>query len=170
MKTKLTPVFNDGMPREVAVAILSEPKAKLTNAFRKTCKRAMEKHYIAPPPQPLPEGADALRKWHTFSLAQLLKWGKRCKSRRRIAQDHYVRLVGLNEPTQAQKKLLASLSLQVAALDNMLDNIDDELKVRRNICAAVDKAHVEAFTPPFSPATRELLTAIRFDTQRESTH
>lgn len=174
MKTKLIPQFNEGMPREVAVSILTEPRAKLTNAFRKTCKRALEKHFLAPPLQPAPPGTDLLRKWHGASLAQLLKWSRRCSARRAVAQRVYTKLNTNDWPkgmTAAKaKRIQAVLELRVNAFDNMLDNIEDELRVRSRICAAVDKAHVLSRVPPFTRANRENLTAIRLDTQRKPTH
>lgn len=158
MKTKLTPEFNEGMPREVAISILSEPKAKLTNAFRKTCKRALEKHYVAPLPQPVPPGTDLLQKWHGATLEQLLKWSKRCSARRRVVQREYETLIALENPTRQQKTRVTVLTLQVNALDNMRDNIDDERGIRVKIATRI--ASAEADSP------RAVREQIRLDTQR----
>jgi hypothetical protein len=42
--TKINPV-NDGMPAQVAVEFLTNPRAKMSNTFRKTCLRALQNVY-----------------------------------------------------------------------------------------------------------------------------
>jgi len=177
MITKLEPKFSDGMPREVAIAILTEPKAKMTRAFRNTCKRALERHYVASPVLSYSKAyhfddasprtpVDPLIKWHGFSLAQLLKWAKRANARRAIVQREYETLVAIAEPTNAQKRRIAVLSLRARAFDQQLDCIDDELRIRSRTCAAVSKAKADSLCPPFARATRTKLERIRLDTQR----
>lgn len=45
MNTKIEPTQKDAMPYEVATAMLTEPKARMTNRMRKTCNAARWKEY-----------------------------------------------------------------------------------------------------------------------------
>jgi hypothetical protein len=159
MKTKLTPDENYGMPKQVATALLTDPKARLTNAFRKTCKRARETSYTSATPlvsnrrndstdhalystPPNPERAAGTRdpKLARATMAQIGKWLRRVISRRHNAQVDYQLLasvpdiekpIGITARQQAHRHhVMQVLSLQAQHFDEQWGKIKDELAFR----------------------------------------
>jgi hypothetical protein len=159
MKIKLTPDENYGMPKQVATALLTDPKTRLTNAFRKTCKRARETSYTSATPlrtnrrndasdhslystPPAPERAAGSRdpKLARATLAQIGKWLKRVIHRRHNAQVDYQLLasvpdienpVGITARQQARRhQAMAVLSLQAQHFDEQWGKVKDELAFR----------------------------------------
>jgi hypothetical protein len=165
---------DDAMPPEVATAILTEPRARLTNRFRKTAKLARERVFasdvplhrvtseheknhqlypLANPAKPTPP-ADKLK---TATIAQLRKWLPRVIARRLVAQHKAVKLeslAGKFEGTKERARLFA-ISVcehQAASLDAQRDLLEDEISRRRGVR---DEVYQNRFSRPhIDPAVR----------------
>jgi hypothetical protein len=145
----LQPQQNDGMPTEVATSILSEPKARITNTFRKQCQRARcrvfvsavpvlsfkaypGKLFVTEAPAPATPPADKLTR---ATIAQLRKWLPRCIARRLVVQNKAVKLTALAgkfEGTKERARLFA-ISVcehQAASLDAQRELLEDEIARR----------------------------------------
>lgn len=62
------------MPREVAVEMLSDPRAQLSNRMRKNCRKALERPVEVDGAAGYSSGRSKLS---GRSMAQLMKWSKR---------------------------------------------------------------------------------------------
>jgi hypothetical protein len=154
----IDPDQQDGMPYEVATAILTEPKAKLTAAMRRTCQRARDTVYSSVSPFRVDyDGLGAryateLKTNHADNLArkragytheQLRCWLKRAIARRRNVQGRFVKLQcllndldGAVESPDIKRrkaylmKFLAVSEQQASRLDEIRDGIETELERR----------------------------------------
>ena len=131
----------DNMPYEVATAMLTEPKAKLTARMRKTCAAARDTIFPSRTPltrskedgQLYPLDLPALRlpsKYRGYTFAQLLRWSRRCKWLRVVLQRHYLQL----ESEKADDRLLRAVVLAVSRVEYQMDCISDELCRRKATC------------------------------------
>jgi hypothetical protein len=161
---------DDAMPVEVATAILTEPKAKITNRFRKQCKLAREKvyssavplhrvvseceenhklHPLANPAKPTPPAV----KLQSRTRSQVLKWLLRCIARRIATQDEYLKLTRTDTSKFTKKQLrdhafmLLALEARARALDDARDTLEDEDARRVAICAAIASARKKHIDP-----------------------
>lgn len=138
---------DDAMPPEVATAILTEPRARLTNRFRKTAKLAREKVFFSAVPvfrsgegklcERVPAPATpASTKLKTATIAQLRKWLPRVIARRLVAQRKAVKLNDLDTSKFTPAKLrarafaIAVLERQAGALDAARELLEDEIARR----------------------------------------
>jgi hypothetical protein len=150
---KAKPEFIDGMPKEVATALLADPKARRTNAFRKTCQRAREIVYSSSTPlarlpdvvhfvyrdqqlyttQPMELG-DEMKPLKDKTFSQLVRWHTRSVRRRiralKIAkhlQEKCGKLTG-RAGVQVQKRIAIferqASTLQLAA-ETLLEEINN---------------------------------------------
>src|SRR6185436_5572343 len=144
---------DDSMPREVATAILTEPKAKLTNTFHKAAKCARDRVFRSETPmlaglkvrstatplftddapaKPTP-GAVKLR---PKTVGQVGKWLRRVIARRLVVQAAAVKLDGQDTSKFSAAQLrarafrIAVLEAQADALDSARDTLEDELTRR----------------------------------------
>jgi hypothetical protein len=176
MKINLTraEIETDGMPKQVASALLTDPKAKLSNAFRKRCKRARETVYSSATPlrtnrredktdhslySTPPNSTSTYNKLAAAGRAQLFKWLKRSVARRNVAQGKYVTLQALPE-SKLRDQALTILALQVSALDAQYDTICNEID-RRNRQSVATRASIVAAArvPPFPRHNPEAIRA-----------
>lgn len=163
------PAELDGMPREVATALLSEPKAKLSARMRKTCKAARETVFLST--SPMIKGKDyayvdkpglyytaltAKTAEHKLvvragraTLAQLGKWRSRCGTKRRVLQAQYQKVLSTEIPDNAhaafkqriKEQTLLLLSQRAAILDLAWDIFDSEISSRAAKCANKPSIH-----------------------------
>jgi hypothetical protein len=147
---EIAPDETDTMPREVAIAMLSAPKARLTNRMRKNCKLALQHSYTSTQPLIKDGGkyytldtansreARAQQKIQSHTLAQLVRWLRRLVNHRRISQEKYVALTakeGLTgKPEAARLRAMGVLEHLVAVIDAQRDSIEDELVRRASLC------------------------------------
>lgn len=143
------------MPREVATAMLSEPRAKLTNRMRKNCISAREKVFASSSPfRRMPGSEDGKivksygyaeiklhtpeermqRRFTVATLAQLGKWLFRSIARRVIVQRRYLAVVGDTMFAQAQRNALADIAER---LDTVRDVCEDEIAMRKAKCDSI---------------------------------
>lgn len=150
----IEPQEQDGIPRAVATAMLTEPRARLTNRMRKNCIAARQNVFASTSPivaQWVIEedsenekrmlfytGHEAKqpderikRRFGNASLRQLGKWLRRSIARRRPLQDKFQAIVG-DSPRHVMAREIIALAVQ--RLDTVRDVCEDELKVRANKC------------------------------------
>ena len=137
--------MNDTMPAETATTmLLTEPR--LNNTMRKRCACARCKVHTGTRPlvvtgrdakgkalgyQERPADPAPLVPKDTFAgrtMAQLVKWLRRCKQRRLGAQRLWEKWQGRMFPNK-QKRLLA-LEVKAAHYEDMADSIEREIKLR----------------------------------------
>jgi hypothetical protein len=118
------PAELDHMPVEVATALLTEPRSRITNRHRKLCKSAREKVFLSTSPIVHPqklvkegilepmgfhytaiaaktaEHKLVVRAGHA-TLAQLDKWRSRCRTKRRAVQTQYQKVLSTEIPDNA---------------------------------------------------------------------
>lgn len=137
----LEPQEHDGMPREVATAMLSEPRARLTNTFRKQCKRARETVFVSSSPirrvstkeysltETIPATLEAKteRRFKSATLRQLIQWLRRAISRRYAVQHKYLSITG---DTPKDEAMRIALSMLADRLDIIRDAAEHEIKHR----------------------------------------
>lgn len=149
MKT-ITAQQNDGMPYEVATAMLSEPRARLTNSFRKQCCRARETVVMSESPirrhanlnvstGDVCKGYDytertavapeikTARRFRSKTLKQLHTLLRRAKGRRAVTQRRYL---AVTDQTPHAEFVRAALSAIANRLDIIRDCAEDEIKRR----------------------------------------
>jgi hypothetical protein len=144
---------DDSMPYDVATAILTEPKAKISNTFRKSAKRAREKVYqsdvplhrviseneenhalwpLTNPAKPTPAAAKLQRK----TLGQLARWLRRTIARRLVVQAAAVKMERQDTSNLTALQLrrrafqFAALDLHAGNLDAMRELLEEELTRR----------------------------------------
>lgn len=143
------------MPREVATAMLSEPRAKLTNRMRKNCIAARYKVFASSSPfRRMPGSEDGeivksygyseieprapeermQRRFATATLRQLSNWLRRSIARRVVVQRRYLAVVGDTMLAQAQRNALAGIAER---LDTVRDVCESEITMRANKCNSV---------------------------------
>lgn len=144
-------IEQDHMPAEVATALLTERKARLSNRMRKNCSSARE--LAVPSGYPIHRMRDEIngRPQYQYSLKQvsktidarvvkrmreatakqLLLWVLRCSRRRSVAQKQYLKLDGKSKRDESARQLLEAL---VAKLDLIRDTIETELERRGTKC------------------------------------
>lgn len=163
--TKLNPIQADNMPREVATAILTEPKARITNTFRKVCKRAREVLYLSATPIRAAKSEDGTTNYFSrpadapksgppaqlrkATFGQLTKWLRRNVQRRHNCQVDYQLLGevtgGTPKQQAARRRDLAILELQVKLLDEARENLEDEVMRRAKAQDVVANANPFGF-------------------------
>lgn len=139
----------DGMPVEVATAMLLEPRARLTNTFRKQCRRARERVIVSTSPiQRIPAqnaAGEIVKGWgyaepaertiesktvlrfRRSTLEQLGRWRRRAISRRATVQRAYLKVPNSARFDSARQ----ALSLMAERLDIIRDCADDEIAARQ---------------------------------------
>lgn len=144
-----------GMPAEVAIAFLTEPRARMSNSFRKTCQRAREKVYVSSSPihrivgqdsegkiarawghteiQPRSAEEKMKRRFGSASISQLSKWLRRAIAKRPAVQRAYLAIEGDSPRAQAAREVLAAVAQH---LDTIRDVCEDEIKMRKTKCDA----------------------------------
>lgn len=160
----------DGMPREVATAMLSEPRARITNTFRKQCMRAREKVFVSSSPIVKEFVGDNVvrelcwterdgrspedhitRRFAVATLAQLGNWLRRSIARRAVVQRRYLAVVGDTMFAQSQRAALAEIAER---LDIVRDVCEDVITMRADKCkqvVAVCTAHGTGKSVNFYP-------------------
>lgn len=158
----ITPEQRDGIPREVATAMLTEPRAKLSNRMRKNCIAARSKVFVSSSPiQRVPaqneQTGEIVKGWswtekqakqpedkmkHRFasvSLRQLGNWLCRSISRRAIIQRRYLAVP--NSDVQYQQARFDAIRAALAAIAGRLDIIrdacEDEIAMRQAKCDSI---------------------------------
>lgn len=145
----IEPQIIDGMPREVATAILSEPKATLSNRWRKVCMRARDEVFVSSSPivrpvdevtqkrslrfyterEPIDTETKTARRFSVATLAQLGRWCSRAIARRAVVQRKYLALSADNTPrNNALRELYSALANR---LDIIRDCAEYEINARR---------------------------------------
>lgn len=149
-KFGIEPTQLDGMPVEVATSMLTAPKAKLSNAMRKTCQRARQRVFASTDTFIRRAGAEELihaartgtRTWDEKLVAKLREkswkqlnlWLARCIKRRFMLQRAYIKL---QDKDDLQSQLLRqALEIKVERLDMWRDVCEDEIKRRRTTAAS----------------------------------
>lgn len=154
--------IQDGMPREVATSILSEPKAALSNRWRKACMRAREKVFVSSSPirrmPAINEAGEIIKGWvyteNTLrtpedktarrfggaTLAQLDKWKSRAIKRRVVVQREFLAVLNSDVPAfQARFDTARQLLTELAnKLDIIRDCAEDEIAARKAKCDSVE--------------------------------
>lgn len=150
----IAPQERDSIPREVATAMLTEPRARLTNRMRKNCVSARQKVFASTAPfrrMPAVNAQGEIVKGYGYveiaqrttklrfsraSLRQLGKWLHRSIARREIVQRRYLAVP--NSDVRAFQAhfdaVRASLALLAERLDLIRDVCEDEINVRENKC------------------------------------
>lgn len=151
-----TPAEIDHMPKEVATALLTEPKARLSNRERKTCKAARETVYLSTSPivreeaklfytGQLPKDPEKRlgAKLTHATYIQLLNWIRRTDNRRTVAQRVYTetneRIEKEANPRRksALRQLANMLVLRVQVLDLVWEACTAEKEARDAKTASV---------------------------------
>lgn len=145
----VAPQQNEGMPYEVATAMLSERRARITNSFRKQCQLARERVYVSSAPirrMPAQDTAGEIvkgwgytecvaispeqktvRRFQSASLVQLGNWLRRAMARRAIIQKRYL---AITDETPHAEFARAALSVIANRLDIIRDCAEDEINGR----------------------------------------
>lgn len=158
----IAPEQRDCIPREVATAMLTEPRAKLSNRMRKNCIAARSKVFVSSSPiQRVPaqneQTGEIVKGWswtekqakqpedkmkHRFasvSLRQLGNWLCRSISRRAIIQRRYLAVP--NSDVQYQQARFDAarqgFALMAERLDLIRDLCEDEVAMRKSKCNQV---------------------------------
>lgn len=152
----IAPQEQDGIPRAVATAMLTEPRARLTNRMRKNCIAARDKVFASSVPfrrMPAHDAAGKIikgwgyaeieprtpedkvkRRFATASLRQLGNWLRRSIVRRGPLQRKYLALQGDSPRTALARELIA---LAVQRLDTVRDVCEDEITMRKAKCDSI---------------------------------
>lgn len=158
----IAPEQRDSIPREVATAMLSEPRARLTNRMRKNCVSAREKVFASTSSivgQWVSEEDSENDKWmllyterdgrspedrmkRRFAIAtlrQLGNWLRRSIARREIVQRRYLAVPNSDVPKFQARFDAARQALVLLAewLDCIRDVCEDEIAMRKNKCNKV---------------------------------
>lgn len=140
----ITAQQNDGMPYAVATAMLSEPRARITNNFRKQCRRARDVVFVSSSPiRRMPDTTfksfgwedrevvspeqKTVRRFRSASLSQLGKWLRRSIAHRAIIQSKYL---AITDETPHAEFARAALSAIANRLDIIRDCAEEEIARR----------------------------------------
>lgn len=157
----IEPQIIDGMPREVATAMLTEPRAQLSNRMRKVCMRARDKVFVSSSPitksvaidddgttewvhswteqAPLEVEIKTAERFSYATLQQLGKWCSRAIKRRAVVQRAYLAVPTEDNPrNNALRELYAALA---SKLDVIRDCAEDEINLRLQRCNEIDVIH-----------------------------
>lgn len=137
--THVKQTTTDSLPREVALEFLTNPKAKLSNTFRKTCRAALDAVFVPVPP-PASEKPEVRfgRKLKSKTMLQLVTLRRRTAQRQARVMRVYSDLQALifaqrgGEPTPQEKAYLRALDQQGIALDFVREAIEVELRARKS--------------------------------------
>lgn len=160
----IEPQQRDGVPHEVATAMLTEPRARLTNRMRKNCMEAREKVFASTSPivrvlvtdgkVDLAKREEALyysetnprsleektkRRFGYASLRQLSNWLRRSIARRAVVQRKYLAVPNSDVP-KLQARLDAireALAVIAGRLDIIRDTCEDEIAMRKAKCDSI---------------------------------
>jgi hypothetical protein len=114
----------DHMPREVATALLLEPKAHITNRLRKECTDARTIHYVSA--RTRKDGREKIvSRFSRASIAQIAKWLRRASNGIRKCEQAEDRITGMGDDATKRRQVLM---IREAAYDNarllLLDEFD----------------------------------------------
>lgn len=157
----IQPQERDGIPREVASAMLTEPRARLTNRMRKNGMAAREKVFASVAPfrrMPAQDAAGKIIKGYGYaeiesrsledktkqrlsraSIRQLGNWLHRSIARRVVVQRKYL-AVPNSDVRAFQAKFDAArqaLALLAERLDIIRDVCEDEIVTRKAKCDSI---------------------------------
>lgn len=170
----IAPQQRDGIPREVATAMLTEPRARLTNRMRRNCMSARENVFVSVAPfhrmpaqdedgkiikgygyaeiESRSQEEKTKRRFARATLRQLGNWLRRSIARRRPLQDKFQAIVGDSPRHSLAREIIA---LAVQRLDTIRDVCEDEIAMRNKKAkqvVAVRRGFGSAFdflpTPP----------------------
>lgn len=140
------------MPKQVATEMLANPKAKLSNTFRKQCQFARAKVYPSTGPITAIEGVlnepdykakpveeKILARMKKSTTPQLLKWGKRCVSKRRKVQQQFEKIRNAKGASFDHVRQLLVATAQ--RIDEVAGTIDEVLGDRFKHYAFNDAPH-----------------------------
>jgi hypothetical protein len=152
MKTqsnKVVPVAQDGIPIEVATAMLTESKSKLTSRMRKNCMAA--RHKVCPSYSPILKlgkddyayssnrGIDAevklAKRAKGLKFCQLNSHHARMVKRRAKAQAVYLKLMQSGASEQHKQALGRVLTAQASLLEQAQDALAAEIRHRQAVCS-----------------------------------
>lgn len=152
----IAPEQRDSIPREVATAMLTEPRARLTNRMRKNCVSAREKVFASTAPfrrMPAVNAQGEIVKGYGYvevaqrtaeyktklrfsraTLRQLGHWIRRSIARRYPLQRKYLAVQG-NSLRHEQARFVIAQAVQ--RLDLIRDMCEDEIAMRSEKCNKV---------------------------------
>lgn len=138
----------DGMPKQVATAMLAAPKAKMSNRMRKVC--ALARETVFPSTTPLTRCAkdghlypldmpvlSSPNKLAGITYSKLSRMLWRAVSRRSVIQRRYTLLVATGAEL-SKPKTLAMLRAIAAQLDSIFEAVSDELARRDRPTRVID--------------------------------
>jgi hypothetical protein len=125
-------VEKDSMPREVALELLTDRKARVTNRMRKNCLHALQREFISEAERK-PLAAKVARKLRAKSIAWIAREVKRSMRQRRGAQIKYERLQAIEPKNPIIEYRVAALNLLANHLDTVIECCEDEIKLRINL-------------------------------------
>lgn len=152
----IEPQTIDGIPRAVATAMLTEPRARLTNRMRKNCIAARQKVFASSTSfrrMPAHDAAGKIikgwgyaeieprtpedkmkRRFVIASLRQLGNWLRRSIARRGPLQRKYLAVQG-DSPRHVMAREIIALAVQ--RLDTVRDVCEDEITMRKAKCDSI---------------------------------
>lgn len=155
----ITPEQRDCIPREVATAMLIEPRAKLSNRMRKNCVAARQTIFVSSSPiqkavsgeTDFPDGYawtqsntrspedKTKRRFATATLRQLHNWLRRSIARRVIVQRRYLAVPNSDvRAFQARfDAIREALAVIASRLDTIRDVCEDEIAMRKAKCDSI---------------------------------
>lgn len=135
------------MPAQVALSMLTEPKAKMTARMRKTCAAARERKFVAPPTV----ASACNRPMKPFSIYKLLLWLQQCARRRAKLQRVYNRLAR-KQPDGVRSAEMREISRVSSNLEILREQLESEMRIRRD--AQVALAFTRSKHPHIDPMVR----------------
>jgi hypothetical protein len=153
--TKINPVREDGMPPQVAREFLINPRAKITNTFRKTCLRARENvypsenisfrtspdevgYFINDEHETIDPAVRLDRKLRRLSLRQLGRRRVQAAKRRTSVQHSRIKLNAKIAQLDSMPPFVAAMHKQLdaheAAHNHAIESITAEINRRNEVC------------------------------------
>ena len=133
-------IEKDTMPVEVATALLTDPKARMTNRMRKVCRMAREVCY-ASEAERKPIEAKLRARMHDKPIDRLDRLAHRTGAKRRGLQHKYEAAKRLqekqNKPNPVIDRLIAMLDLRVAYLDMVTEAVIEEMQWRTDLVEGI---------------------------------
>ena len=128
------------MPVEVATALLTDPKARMTNRMRKVCRMARETCFVSEVERkPI---ADKLKtRMQDKPIDRLERLQHRIGAKRRGFQHKFEAAKRLqakqNKPNPVIDRMIALLDLRVGYLDTLVDAVEAELAWRLDLTEGI---------------------------------